>query len=152
MQSPDNATQAMLEQIMQLNTALLTQAVPCAPQALYGLIASEVAAQPGYERVLEDLADANAQKTHPYWGFFIVTKNPETGETAEIARTLVPKVLDPKAADYLAQLAAWTNTYMLAVTPAVRAAWRAVGFTVNFFQTAQAPTTTPAQPKLTLVR
>lgn len=135
-------------------TELLHQAVPIDPQALLGLVQHEVQSQQGYERVLHDLSDAQAREAHPYWGFFISGVNPATKETVEIARTHVPKVLDPKAPDYPMQLAAWTNTYMLSITPAARAAWRALGFVVNFFQSAQAAPKPPTdtKPKLQLVK
>ncbi len=139
-----------LQLIVEASTTLLLQAVPAAPEALLGLVMYEVQSQQGYERVLEDLVSPEARVSHPYWGFSIAGVNPKTNERVEIARTLVPKVLT-HGPEYLPQLAAWTNTYMLAITPAVRAAWQANGFTVTFFQTAQAPSATPTKPKLTLV-
>lgn len=145
--------QEALAYLITATAELLHQAVPIDPQTLLGLVQHEVQSQQGYEQVIHDLADPAARQAHPYWGFFISGVHPKTKETVEIARTHVPKVLDPSVPDYLAQLAAWTNTYMLAITPAARAAWRGCGFTVNFFQSAQTtPAPTDNKPKLALVK
>lgn len=146
MESPKTPAE-MLQAIIEATTGLLHQATPIDPQVLLGLVQIEVRAQDKYEQVLTDLQDPAQRDANPYWGFFISGVNPKTKETVEIAKTVVPKVLDTKSPEYLAQLAAWTNTYMLVITPAARAAWRACGFTVNFFQTAAA---TPPKPKLHL--
>lgn len=142
------ATQAMAD-VVGATTALFGCAIPCDPKLLFGLIADEMQKGPMYEQVLHDVEDATARTKHPHWGFYIAGLHPETRENVEIARTMVPKQLVMAGnPEYLAQLAAWTNTYMLAINPAARAAWRAVGFTVHFFQTAQAPGVTPAKSKL----
>lgn len=148
---PNKAAVEQLAALVQATTTLLHQATPVEPQALLGLVAEEVYAQSGYEQILTDLTTPATRDSHPFWGFYIAGVNQTSKETVEIARTVVPKVLNPKDnPEYLPQVAAWTNTYMLAITPAARAAWRALGFTVTFFQTAQAPNA-PAKPKLTLV-
>lgn len=141
----------VLHQLIQATTGLLHQAAPVDVNALLRLVAYETEQQRQYEQVLVDLCDAAKRTSHPYWGFYIEGRS-KTGEAVEIARTFVPKVLDTSADDYLAQLAAWTNTYMLVLTPGTRAAWRAVGFVVNFFQAAEAPKPHDAKPKLQLVR
>lgn len=136
---------------------LLRQAVPVDPQLLFGLCNEEIQKQfadDGYSRIMADLADPKTRESHPIWGFYIVSARPsqKTGEHVEIARTEAPKVLDHTQPEYLAQLAAWTNTYMLATTPGIRAAWRAAGWSVNFFQKPAGKSSKPQGKKLQLVK
>jgi len=130
---PSTAEEA-IAMMAQVATQLTHQSVPMVqPMALLGLVQAEMASQDKYERVLQDLVDPEAQQRHPFWGFYIQGKRSDN-TTVELARTLVPKVLDPKDPSYLQTLAAWSQVYMLVSTPAVRALWRACGFQVHFFQ------------------
>ena len=147
--------QEQLAFLIEATAQLLHQATPIDPAALLGFVAGEVHVQNGYEAILTDLVTPASRTSHPYWGFAIAGVNPQTQERVEIARTVVPKMLDPKHPEYLAQLAGWTNTYMLTITPAARAAWRALGFQVSFFQSAAPPKShgdVATKPNLVLVK
>jgi len=127
----DPTHEQMIAQLIQSCTELLGLAVPVPPQQLADAISAEMSMQAQYERVIADVTDAEVRKKYPLWGFFIRRESTRQ----EIARVLVPKQLNPQDPQYQAQLAAWTNTFMLVTTPPARGAWRALGFTVEFFQT-----------------
>ncbi len=141
---------AALAQLFAAEAAFLANTLPMRSQEdLLAIVRVEHEMQSGYTQVLTDLVEEPNRTKYSCWGFQISGTNPQTKEEAVIAKTLVPKQLDPtNNPEYLAQLAAWTNTYMLVTSPMTRAAWRALGFTVNFFQ-APAPS---KEPRLTLVK